>query len=145
MTIKASDEVKRFGLKPKVALLSHSNFGSRDSDSSQKMREALKLINALDPELMVEGEMHADAAISSKIRDKIFPHSNLKGAANLLVMPNLDAANITGNMLKVLGGGITLGPILLGCDIAAHIATPSTTVRGLVNLTAIAAARCEST
>jgi malate dehydrogenase (oxaloacetate-decarboxylating)(NADP+) len=145
MTIKASDEVKRFGLKPKVALLSHSNFGSRDSESSQKMREALKLINTLDPELMVEGEMHADAAISSKIRDKIFPHSNLKGAANLLIMPNLDAANITSNMLKVLGGGITLGPILLGCDIAAHIATPSTTVRGLVNLTAIAAARCEST
>jgi malate dehydrogenase (oxaloacetate-decarboxylating)(NADP+) len=103
------------------------------------------LINTLDPELMVEGEMHADAAISSKIRDKIFPHSNLKGAANLLIMPNLDAANITSNMLKVLGGGITLGPILLGCDIAAHIATPSTTVRGLVNLTAIAAARCEST
>jgi malate dehydrogenase (oxaloacetate-decarboxylating)(NADP+) len=145
MTIKASQEVKRFGLKPKVALLSHSNFGSRDSESSEKMREALKLINTLDPELMVEGEMHADAAISSKIRDKIFPNSNLKGAANLLVMPNLDAANITSNMLKVLGGGVTLGPILLGCDIAAHIATPSTTVRGLVNLTAIAAARCEST
>jgi malate dehydrogenase (oxaloacetate-decarboxylating)(NADP+) len=145
MTIKASEEVKRFGLKPKVALLSHSNFGSRDSESSQKMRQALKLINALDPELMVEGEMHADAAMSPKIRDKIFPNSNLKGAANLLVMPNLDAANITGNMLKVLGGGVTLGPILLGCDIAAHIATPSTTVRGIVNLTAIAAARFEST
>jgi malate dehydrogenase (oxaloacetate-decarboxylating)(NADP+) len=145
MTIKASEEIKRFGLKPKVALLSHSNFGSRDSESSRKMRQALKLINTLDPELMVEGEMHADAAMSSKIRDKIFPNSNLKGAANLLVMPNLDAANITGNMLKVLGGGVTLGPILLGCDIAAHIATPSTTVRGLVNLTAIAAARCAST
>jgi malate dehydrogenase (oxaloacetate-decarboxylating)(NADP+) len=144
MTIRASEEVKRFGLKPKVALLSHSNFGSRDSESSQKMRLALKLINQLDPELMVDGEMHADAAISSKIRDKVFPDSNLKGSANLLVMPNLDAANITSNMLKVLGGGITLGPILLGCDIAAHIATPSTTVRGLVNLTAIAAARCES-
>ncbi len=145
MTIKASEEVKRFGLKPKVALLSHSNFGSRDSESSQKMRQALKLIHTLDPELMVEGEMHADAAMSSKIRDKIFPNSNLKGAANLLVMPNLDAANITSNMLKVLGGGVTLGPILMGCDIAAHIAIPSTTVRGLVNLTAIAAARCEST
>ena len=144
MTILASEEVKRFGLEPKVALLSHSNFGSRDSESSRKMREALKLIKALDPELMVEGEMHADAAISSKIRDKIFPNSNLRGAANLLVMPNLDAANITSNMLKVLGGGVTLGPILMGCNIPAHIATPSTTVRGLVNLTAIAAARCES-
>ena len=144
MTIRASEEVKRFGLKPKVALLSHSNFGSRDSESSQKMRQALQLIHKLDPELMVDGEMHADAAISSKIRDKIFPNSSLEGAANLLVMPNLDAANITSNMLKVLGGGVTLGPILLGCDIAAHIATPSTTVRGLVNLTAIAAARCEN-
>lgn len=145
MTIKASEEVKRFGLKPKVALLSHSNFGSRDSESSQKMRQALKLINELDPELMVDGEMHADAAMSSRIREKIFPNSNLKGTANLLVMPNLDAANITSNMLKVVGGGVTIGPILLGCNIAAHIATPSTTVRGLVNLTAIAAARCDST
>ncbi|MFT5659182.1 MAG: malate dehydrogenase (oxaloacetate-decarboxylating)(NADP+) [Gammaproteobacteria bacterium] len=143
MTIVAAEEVKRFGLKPKVALLSHSNFGSRDSESSVKMRKALKLINELDPTLMVEGEMHADAAMSARIRDKVFPNSNLKGSANLLIMPNLDAANITANMLKVVGGGVSIGPILLGCNIAAHIATPSITVRGLVNLTAIAAARCE--
>lgn len=143
MTIDAAEEVKRFGLKPKVALLSHSNFGSRDSESSVKMRKALKLINELDPTLMVEGEMHADAAMSARIRDKVFPNSNLKGSANLLIMPNLDAANITANMLKVVGGGVSIGPILLGCNIAAHIATPSITVRGLVNLTAIAAARCE--
>lgn len=144
MTIDAADEVKRFGLKPKVALLSHSNFGSRDSESSLKMRQALKLINDLDPELMIEGEMHADAALSPKIREIIFPNSNLKGSANLLVMPNLDAANITSNLLKVVGGAVSIGPILLGCNIDAHIATPSTTVRGLVNLTAIAAARCKT-
>ena len=108
------------------------------------MRQALKLINELDPEMMVEGEMQADAAMSPKIREKIFPNSNLEGSANLLVMPNLDAANITGNMLKVVGDAVSIGPILLGCNIAAHIATPTTTVRGLVNLTAIAAARCDN-
>ena len=144
MTINAAEEVKRFGLQPKVALLSHSNFGSRDSESSTKMRQALKLINELNPGLMVDGEMKADSAMSEKIRNKIFLNSKLEGSANLLVMPNLDAANITANMLKVLGGGVSIGPILLGCNIAAHIATPSTTVRGLVNLTAIAAARCET-
>ena len=144
MTISAAEEVRRFGLKPKVALLSHSNFGSRNSKSSQKMRAALKLIKALDPDLMVEGEMHADSAMSPTIRSKIFPNSNLEGVANLLIMPNLDSANITANLLKVVGRSVSIGPILLGCHIPAHIATPSTSVRGLVNLTAIAVARCET-
>ncbi len=144
MTISAAEEVRRFGLKPKVALLSHSNFGSRNSESSQKMRAALKLIKALDPDLMVEGEMHADSAMSPTIRNRIFPNSNLEGVANLLIMPNLDSANITANLLKVVGRSVSIGPILLGCHIPAHIATPSTSVRGLVNLTAIAVARCET-
>lgn len=144
MTISAAEEVRRFGLKPKVALLSHSNFGSRNSNSSQKMRAALKLIKALDPDLMVEGEMHADSAMSPTIRSRIFPNSNLEGVANLLIMPNLDSANITANLLKVVGRCVSIGPILLGCHIPAHIATPSTSVRGLVNLTAIAVARCET-
>jgi malate dehydrogenase (oxaloacetate-decarboxylating)(NADP+) len=142
MTISAAGEVRRFGLEPMVALLSHSNFGSRDSESSLKMRKALDLIKQLDPKLMVEGEMQADSAMVPRIRTALFPNSKLEGVANLLVMPGLDAANITFNMLKATGGGVSIGPILQGCDIDAHIVTPITTTRGLVNMTAIAAARC---
>jgi len=142
MTISAAGEVRRFGLEPRVALLSHSNFGSRDSASSLKMRKALDLIKQLDPELMVEGEMQADSAMVPRIRTTLFPNSNLAGVANLLIMPGLDAANITCNMLKATGGGVSIGPILQGCDIDAHIVAPITTTRGLVNMTAIAAARC---
>ncbi len=143
MTICAAEEVRRFGLTPKAALLSHSNFGSRDSESSLKMRQALDLIHELDPDLMVEGEMQASSALSESIRHELFPNSNLEGTANLFIMPNLDAANITYNMLKVVNRSVALGPIMMGCDIPAHIATSSTTVRGLINMTAIAAARCE--
>ncbi len=143
MTINAAEEVRRFGLKPKVALLSHSNFGSRDSESSLKMRKTLALIQKMDPDLMVEGEMQANSAMSPRIRHELFPNSNLDGTANLLIMPNLDAANITNNMLKEVKRCVTLGPILMGCYIPAHIATSSTSVRGLINLTAIAAARCD--
>ncbi|MCP3688851.1 MAG: NADP-dependent malic enzyme [Gammaproteobacteria bacterium] len=143
MTINAAEEVRRFGIKPKAALLSHSNFGSRDSDSSLKMRKALTLIQAMDPELMVEGEMQANSAMSPRVRHELFPNSNLEGTANLLIMPNLDAANITNNMLKAVERCVTLGPIMMGCHIPAHIATSSTSVRGLINLTAIAAARCD--
>jgi malate dehydrogenase (oxaloacetate-decarboxylating)(NADP+) len=143
MTLSAAEEVRRFGLKPKAALLSHSNFGSRDDESSRKMRQALALIHQLDPSLMVEGEMQADSALVPRIRNATFPNSNLEGEANLLIMPNIDAANITFNMLKALSRGISLGPVLLDCPIAAHIVTSITTVRGLVNMTAIAAARCE--
>jgi malate dehydrogenase (oxaloacetate-decarboxylating)(NADP+) len=143
MTLSAANEVRRFGLEPKAALLSHSNFGSRDSESSLKMRQVLKLVNQLDPTLVVEGEMQADSALVERIRNATFPNSNLEGVANLLIMPDLDAANITFNMIKALGGGVSIGPLLLDCPIAAHIVTPVTTVRGLLNMTAIAAARVD--
>jgi malate dehydrogenase (oxaloacetate-decarboxylating)(NADP+) len=141
MTILAATEVARFGLKPRAALLSHSSFGSRDSASSLKMREALSIIRQTHPELMVEGEMQANLALSPAAMEEHFPDSNLTGVANLLVMPNLDAAHIAMNLIKSGADGVPIGPILLGCDIPAHIVTPGTTVRGLVNMTAIAAAR----
>jgi len=141
MTALAAKEVARFGLKPKAALLSHSSFGARETESSCRMRKALELIQAIDPELMVEGEMQADLALRPVLRAEQFPNSNLKGVANLLIMPNLDAAHIAMNLIKTGADGVPIGPVLLGCDIAAHIVTPGTTVRGLVNMTAIAAAR----
>ncbi|MDH3534597.1 MAG: NADP-dependent malic enzyme [Gammaproteobacteria bacterium] len=141
MTILAAREVARFGLTPKAALLSHSNFGSHDSKSSRKMREALEIITRSHPELMVEGEMQANLALSPKAMAEQFPNSHLDGIANLLVMPNLDAAHIAMNLVKLSADGVPIGPILLGCNISAHIVTPVTTVRGLVNMTAIAAAR----
>ena len=141
MTIMAATEVARFGLKPKAALLSHSSFGSRETESSVKMREALSIIKKTHPELMVEGEMQANLALSPEAMAEQFPNSNLAGVANLLIMPNLDAAHIAMNLVKLGADGVPIGPILLGCDIAAHIVTPGTTVRGLVNMTAIAAAR----
>jgi malate dehydrogenase (oxaloacetate-decarboxylating)(NADP+) len=138
MTIRAADALRQFGIDPKVALLSHSNFGSADAPSARKMRQALALLRERAPELVVEGEMHADGALSEEIRQRIFPNSLLKGTANLLIMPNLDAANITFNALTVLADGQPVGPILLGVAAAAHIVTPSVTVRGLVNMTAVA-------
>ena len=144
MTILAADEVERFGIKPKAALLSHSNFGNRDSVSSRKMRDALSLIKQARPDLMVEGEMQANLALSPRAMAELFPNSMLEGTANLLIMPNLDAAHIAMNLIKMGTDGVPIGPILLGCDIAAYIATPTTTVRGLVNMTAIAAARANA-
>jgi malate dehydrogenase (oxaloacetate-decarboxylating)(NADP+) len=138
MTLRAADAVRRFGVPPKVALLSHSDFGSADSPSARKMRQALALLRQRAPALEVEGEMHADAALSEEIRRRIFPNALLKGVANLLIMPNLDAANITFNSLRVLADGQPVGPILLGVNGAAHIVAPSITVRGLINMTAIA-------
>ncbi len=144
MTGLAAAEVARFGLKPKAALLSHSNFGSRNSESSLRMREALRLINERYPNLMVEGEMQANLALSKEAMAEQFPNSRLTATANLLIMPNLDAAHIAMSLVKMTTDGVPIGPVLLGCDIAAHIVTPSTTVRGLVNMTAIAAARVDS-
>jgi malate dehydrogenase (oxaloacetate-decarboxylating)(NADP+) len=138
MSLRAAEAVRHFGLEPKLALLSHSNFGSSDSAAAQKMREALALIRARAPLLEVDGEMHGDAAISQEIRDRIFPNSRLKGSANLLVMPTIDAANIALNLLKTLGDGQSIGPILLGVKYPAHVLTPSVTVRGLVNMSAVA-------
>ncbi|MBX6366969.1 MAG: NADP-dependent malic enzyme [Rhodospirillales bacterium] len=138
ITLRAAEQIRHFGIEPKVALLSHSNFGSSDTPSARKMREVLALLREAAPELEVEGEMHGDAAISEEIRSRIFPNSRLKGAANLLVLPTLDAANIAFNLLKTLGDGLHVGPILLGMAKPAHIVTPSVTVRGLVNVSAIA-------
>ncbi|HXJ81373.1 MAG TPA: NADP-dependent malic enzyme [Candidatus Methylomirabilis sp.] len=140
MTLLAAEEVRRFGLIPSVALLSHSSFGSSDSRSAQKMREALALIEAAAPDLEVDGEMQGDAALSKPILDSVFPGSRLKTEANLLIMPNVDSANIAFNILKMAGGeGITVGPILLGAAKAVHILTPTASVRRIVNMTALAA------
>jgi len=130
--------VRRFGIVPKVALLSASNFGSLELASARKMQRALALLQERAPQLEVEGEMHGDAALSEEIRLKVFPSSRFKGEANLLVMPTLDAANIAFNLLKTAAGdGVTIGPILLGAARAAHILTPSATVRRMVNMTAL--------
>ncbi len=138
MTLLAAEEIKRFGIKPKVALLSHSNFGSIESESSNKMRMAFADIRMRDRELEIDGEMQADVALSEKIRAEIMPNSRLTGEANLFIMPNVESANIAFNMLKVLADGITIGPLLLGVAKPAHILNPAVTPRGIVNATAIA-------
>jgi malate dehydrogenase (oxaloacetate-decarboxylating)(NADP+) len=138
MTMMAAAAVRRLGLTPKVALLSHSNFGTHDTASALKMRAALAAITRRDPDLEIDGEMHADSAISPEIRARLLPESRLTGTANLLIMPNLDAANIAFNLVKVLGDGQRIGPMLLGTALPAHILTPSVTARGIFNMTAIA-------
>jgi len=138
ITLLAAEEIRRFGITPKVALLSHSSFGSSKHPSARRMQAALALVNAMDPELEIEGEMHGDAALSESVRLAAFPNSRLKGEANLLIMPTVDAANIAFNLLKVAAGSnVTLGPILLGVARAVHILTPSATVRRIVNMTAL--------
>jgi malate dehydrogenase (oxaloacetate-decarboxylating)(NADP+) len=138
IALLAADEVRRFGVTPRVALLSHSSFGSSQTASAVKMRQALERIQNQAPDLEVEGEMHGDAALNKGILDRVFPGSRLTEAANLLVMPNLDAANITFNVLKAVAGqGITVGPILLGAQRPVHILTPTSTVRRITNMTAL--------
>ena len=138
MTILAAEEIQRFGVAPKVALLSASNFGSVELPSAHKMQQALAILAERAPELEVEGEMHGDTALSDEIRQKVFPRSRLRGEANLLVMPTLDAANISFNLLKVASAeNVTIGPILLGAARPVHILTPSATVRRIVNMTAL--------
>ena len=145
ITVMAADELRRFGIAPKVALLSHSNFGSSAGVSAVKMRDALALIQKRAPELEVDGEMHGDSALDASVRKSLFPNSRLTGEANLLVMPNMDAANIAYNLLKTTaGGGIAIGPVLLGAARAAHILTPSATVRRIVNMTALAVVDAQS-
>ncbi len=139
ITMMAADEVKRFGLAPKVALVSHSNFGTEINPSATKMSDALDIIEKLDPNIEIDGEMHGDAALNETIRHRIHPDSKLKGEANLLIMPTIEAANIAYNLLKMVSGdGITVGPILLGAKKAVHIVTPTVTVRRIVNMTALA-------
>ena len=144
IAILCAEEVQRFGIRPRVALLSYSNFGTSDLDSPVKMQVARKLIRERAPDLEVEGEMHADSALSEEIRSSLFPNSLLEGQANLLVMPNLDAANITFNMFKVLGQGVSCGPIMVGLSGSAHVLTPAISVRGLLNMTAVASAKARS-
>jgi malate dehydrogenase (oxaloacetate-decarboxylating)(NADP+) len=143
ITILCAEEIRRFGITPKAALLSHSSFGTSDRPSAVKMRDALQIIRAKARDLEVDGEMHGDAALSETVRMGVFPNSRLKGEANLLIMPTLDAANIAFNLLKVASGaGVTLGPILLGVAKPAHILTPSATVRRIVNMTALTVVDC---
>ncbi len=140
MTLLAAEEVRRFGVVPKAALLSHSSFGSGTSASSRKMRDALALIRARAPDLEVDGEMHADAALSAPLRDRLVSDSPLDGAANLLVMPNLDAANIGLTLLGAAASGLQVGPVLLGLQKPLHVLVQKVTARGIVNMTALAAA-----
>ena len=137
--MQATYRLKLFGVEPKVALLSHSNFGSHDNPSAAKMRKVYEILRQRAPKLEVDGEMMADTAWSDALRRRIFPNTRLSGRANLFVMPNLDAANITYNMFRVATDGVAIGPILMGLDKPAHILTPDCTSRRIVNLTAIAA------
>ncbi len=141
IAMMAAEEVRRFGLPPKVAFLSHSNFGTSERGSARKMRIARDLFTKMAPDIECDGEMHGDAALSEEVRFQSMPDSTLTGSANLLICPNLDAANILFNVLKMTGGnGITVGPILLGATRSAHVLTPSATVRRVVNMTALAVA-----
>jgi malate dehydrogenase (oxaloacetate-decarboxylating)(NADP+) len=146
ITVMAAEEMKRLGIVPKAALLSHSSFGSSSQASAQKMRDTLALLREQAPWLEVDGEMHGDAALDPAYRAKIMPRSTLTGEANLLVMPNIDAANISYNLLKTAaGGGIAIGPVLLGAARPVHVLTPSTTVRRIVNMTALTVADANAT
>ena len=142
-TLMASYRLKLFGIEPKVALLSHSNFGSHQDGSALKMRRAFEIIRQRQPKLEVDGEMMADTAWDEELRQRIFPNTRLKGRANLLVMPNLDAANIGYNLIRVATGGVAIGPILMGLDKPAHVLTPSSSSRRVVNMTAIAAVEAQ--
>ena len=139
ISILAAEEMRRFGLSPKAALLSHSNFGTYNNPSAVKMRDTLALLREKAPWMEVDGEMHGDSALDAKVRRAVIPDSALKGEANLLVFPNMESANISYNLLKTAaGGGVTIGPILLGAAAPVHILTPSATVRRVVNMTALA-------
>lgn len=145
MAVMAAEQVWKFGIVPKLALLSYSNFGSAQGSSVLKMRTTLEKIKKIAPDLEVEGEMHADSALNERIRIQTFPDSVLKGRANLLIMPNLDTANIAFNMIKVLGDGQPIGPILLGPTKPIHILTPSITTRGIFNMTALGVVDAQTT
>ncbi|MFA6229957.1 MAG: NADP-dependent malic enzyme [Rhodanobacter sp.] len=138
-TLQASYRLKHFGVEPKVALLSHSNYGSHDNPSAAKMRKVWQILKARAPKLEMDGEMQADTAWDEVLRQRMFPHTTLSGRANLFVMPNLDAANIAYNMVRVMTDGVAIGPILMGLDKSAHILTPASSARRVVNMTAVAA------
>jgi malate dehydrogenase (oxaloacetate-decarboxylating)(NADP+) len=145
ITVMAAEEMMRFGLQPRAALLSHSNFGSSDLPSALKMRRTLALLREQAPWLEADGEMHGDLALDAPERRRVMPRSTLQGEANLLVLPNIDAANISYNLLKTAaGGGIAIGPVLLGANKPVHVLTPSATVRRIVNMTALTVADAEA-
>ncbi|AWN42441.1 NADP-dependent malic enzyme [Methylobacterium durans] len=144
VAIACANHVTRFGLTPKIALLSHSDFGQSDSASARKMRHALGLIDKRAPNLQVDGEMQADSAMSELVRDRVLPGSRLKGSANVLIFPNLDAANIAFQFAKVLADALPVGPLLIGPSKPAHILTPSVTARGIVNITAAAVVEAQA-
>src|SRR3981189_1780459 len=137
ITLQAADAVLRFGIQPKVALLSHSSFGSSDHQSARKMAAAVKILHQRAPALEVDGEMHGDAALDPEIRQNVFPSSRLKGVANLVICPSLNSANIAFNLLKNAADGLHIGPMLLGTGLPAHVLTPSVTARGILNMTAL--------
>jgi malate dehydrogenase (oxaloacetate-decarboxylating)(NADP+) len=138
MAVLAAAHVRRFGLEPKIALISHSNFGSYETESARKMQAATELIASRHPGLQVDGEMNGEAALSPSFRERVLPQTRLAGAANLLIMPNLDAANIAYQMIMMLADALPVGPILVGAARPAHVLTPSVTARGVVNMTAVA-------
>ena len=142
-TLQASYRLKLFGIEPKVALLSHSNFGSHDNPSAAKMRRVREILKSRMPKLEVDGEMQGDTAWDEPLRQRMFPNTTLSGRANLFVLPNLDAANITYNMVRVMTDGVAIGPILMGVSKPAHILTPASTARRIVNMTAIAAVEAQ--
>jgi malate dehydrogenase (oxaloacetate-decarboxylating)(NADP+) len=138
ITLMAAEQLQQLGISPRAALISHSNFGTSDAASAVKMREALALIRAGNPQFPVDGEMHADSAVDAATRQTLMPFSTLSGDANLLVCPGLDAANIAYNLLKTISGNnIAIGPILLGCARPVHVLTPASTVRRIVNMSAL--------
>ncbi|MGQ7790058.1 phosphate acyltransferase [Shigella flexneri] len=145
ITLMAAETVRRFGIEPRVALLSHSNFGSSDCPSSSKMRQALELVRDRAPNLMIDGEMHGDAALVEAIRNDRMPDSPLKGSANILVMPNMEAAGISYNLLRVSSSeGVTVGPVLMGVAKPVHVLTPIASVRRIVNMVALAVVEAQT-
>ena len=144
ITLMAADEIRHFGIEPAVALLSHSNFGSSNSLGAPKMREVLAMVQERDPTLMIDGEMHGDLALSEKLRRDYMPDSTLKGSANLLVMPNVESARISYNLLRATTTAITVGPILMGVRKSAHILTPVASVRRIINMVAFAAVKAQT-
>jgi malate dehydrogenase (oxaloacetate-decarboxylating)(NADP+) len=145
ITVMAAETVRRFGIEPKVALLSHSNFGSSKSAAACKMRQTLELVRQRAPELMIDGEMHGDAALVESIRNERMPDSPLKGSANVLIMPNVEAARISYNLLRVSSSeGVTVGPVLMGVAKPVHVLTPIASVRRIVNMVALAVVEAQT-
>jgi malate dehydrogenase (oxaloacetate-decarboxylating)(NADP+) len=144
-TILAAETIRRFGIEPRAALLSHSNFGSSSSENARTMRRALRQIRERSPELQVDGEMHADAALVEALREPLIGEGPLKGPANLLIMPSLEAANIAYNLLKALADGVAVGPMLLGVRLPCHVVQETINARGITDMTALAVVEAQAT